>query len=217
MVQTRSAFSLIEILVVVAMVAMLATVGVSSWRGMQEKSLLARGLNQVRQMGLATCQYAADNDGTLPGSAHDGNSWVAGLLPYFGLSVSSSVDEIKKVYRSPADPNKTRLYSYAINDFLLPGPAGAPHLNYSRQSKVPYLSETVLFTETQKTYTGSDHFHFVYGVAASAVKSAAAVDRYQNGGLYVFADGHVEWLRWNEVQARLAAPGNRFLNPVGNP
>ncbi|HRJ71313.1 MAG TPA: type II secretion system protein [Terrimicrobiaceae bacterium] len=97
MVQTRSAFSLIEILVVVAMVAMLATVGVSSWRGMQEKSLLARGLNQVRQMGLATCQYAADNDGTLPGSAHDGNSWVAGLLPYFGLSVSSSVDEIKKV------------------------------------------------------------------------------------------------------------------------
>ena len=127
------------------------------------------------------------------------------------------MDAIKKVYRSPGDTHKTRLYSYAINDYLLRNPAGAPQLNYSRQTSIPAPSQTILFAETQSSHVGSDHFHFALGYTTNAFKNAVAVDRYQQAGLYLFADYHVEAIQWTTVQSQLAASASKFVHPAGNP
>jgi type II secretory pathway pseudopilin PulG len=217
MERSRSAFSLIETLVAVGVILTLAAITAGIWSKISGKLLATRALNNLRQIGLASSVYAGDHDGSFPGSAHSANSWVAGLLPYLELSAGSSPDQIKKVYRSPGDPHKTRLYSYAINDYLLPNPAGAKNLNFSRAGSLALPSQTLLFSETQKSYTGSDHFHFAYGYAPSAFLSMVAADRYSGEGIYLFADFHVEKLPWTDVQQRLTASGGRFIHPDGNP
>jgi len=213
----RSAFSLVEILVAVSVAAVLTTLGLSSLRNIQKEILQTRALHQIRQLGQACSLYSAENGGRLPGSSHSGNSWVGGLLPYLGLTTSASADAMKKVYRSPGDSHKTRLYSYAINDFLLPYPAGAVQLNYSYLASVPAPSQTILFAETQPNQVGSDHFHFAYGYSNNAFKNAVAVERYPQGGLYLFADYHVETIKWTTVQTQLTASGSKFVHPAGNP
>jgi type II secretory pathway pseudopilin PulG len=213
----RSAFNLIETLVTVGVILTLAALTAGVWSKISGKLLATRALSNLRQIGLASSVYAAEHDGSFPGSAHSANSWVAGLLPYLELSETSSQDQLKKVYRSPGDPNKTRLYSYAINDYLLPNPAGAKNLNFSRVGSLKIPSQSILFSETQKSYTGSDHFHFAYGYGPSAFLSMVAADRYSGEGLYLFADFHAERLKWLEVQQRLTAFGSRFVRPDGNP
>ncbi|MFZ0710465.1 MAG: type II secretion system protein [Terrimicrobiaceae bacterium] len=213
----RSAFSLIETLVAVGVIITLAALTLGVWSRISGKLLATRALNNLRQIGVASSVYAGEHDGSFPGSAHSADSWVAGLLPYVGLDANSSPDRIKKAYRSPGDPNKTRLYSYAINDYLLPNPAGAKNLNFSRAGSLTSPSQTLLFSETQKSYTGSDHFHFAYGYAPSVFLSMVAADRYSGEGIYLFADFHVEKLQWTDVQQRLTAAGSRLIHPGGNP
>jgi type II secretory pathway pseudopilin PulG len=110
MERSRSAFSLIETVIAVGVILTLAALTAGLWPKISNKLVATRALNSLRQLGLAASVYAAENNGTFPGSSHSGNSWIAGLLPYVGLSQTASPDQMKKVYRSPGDPHKTRLY-----------------------------------------------------------------------------------------------------------
>jgi hypothetical protein len=204
------------LLVATAIIAVVAALSLGVLQNSRKKSLRIQAQQQLRNMGHAVVQYIADNDGTFPGSQHSGNSWVGSLLPYFRLGDNATAQQMGKFYRSPGDPNKNRLYSYAINDLLLPKPAGAPKLDFSRVATVAVPSQTLLFAETQQNFTGSDHFHFAYGHGAGKVRSYVAVDRYDGEGIYLFADGHTEWLKWTDVQRRLVEKGGTFIRPDGN-
>jgi hypothetical protein len=85
------------------------------------------------------------------------------------------------VFRSPTDPNKQRLFSYAINDFLIPHPFGEPQMDFSKFTRVPSPSETVFMAETQERFTGADHFHFAdpeeAGYSVNAFPAQVAVER----------------------------------------
>ncbi len=216
---SKQAFTLIELLAVITIIAVLFAVAVPALSSSQEQSRRVQALNQIRQLGIAALLYAGENGGRLPGSQHTGNSWVAGLLPYMGLDPSlPDVAAMKKAYRSPGDDNPARMVSYAINDFLLPSPDGAEELDYSLQNKLEAPSQTLLFTETLKTYEGSDHFHFaLYGYAPANFAGAVATERYKGGNVYLFADGRAQWISWGEVQALLTVPRGRFVHPEGNP
>jgi prepilin-type N-terminal cleavage/methylation domain-containing protein len=213
---SRRAFTLIELLTVVALIAVLAALVLAVVKSGREQARKTQAVNQIRRLGIASQLYAGDNGGRLPGSQHSGNSWVGGLLPYLGLDRTSSPEMIKKVYRSPGDTHKTRLYSYAINDFLLPMPSGARDLNYSMRSRIEAQSQTLLFTETRETHTGSDHFHFArYGYHSDRFTASVATDRYDGGNVYLFVDGRVQWMHWSEVQPLLGTSGERFIHPEG--
>jgi type II secretory pathway pseudopilin PulG len=86
MERSRSAFSLIETVIAVGVILTLAALTAGLWPKISNKLVATRALNSLRQLGLAASVYAAENYGTFPGSSHSGNSWIAGLLPYVGLS-----------------------------------------------------------------------------------------------------------------------------------
>jgi prepilin-type N-terminal cleavage/methylation domain-containing protein len=219
MPSSQRAFTLIELLTTIGVVAVLCAVAIPVVNTSKEQARKVDAVNKIRQLGIATRLYVAEKDGRLPGSQHSGNSWVAGLMPYLGLDATNpDVEAMKRVYRSPGDQNKTRLYSYAINDFLLPNPSGARHLDYSRVARLEAPSQTLLFTEAKETHTGSDHFHFArFGYNATRFAGSVATERYQKGNVYLYADGRAEWLRWSDVQEKLARRGERFVHPEGNP
>ena len=205
-------FTLVELLVVIAIIATLAAVIAPLGRGMLARSRTVNCSRNLRQIGLATMMYAGDNNMNLPVSSHQrskgGKSWTLSLQPYASENLTDKCAE---------DANKSRSYTYVLNDFLTPNPAGAPQLNYSILAKIDRPQATFLFAEAAADYTNADHFHFskYYGgtIPPEVFASQIGVGTHEQKANYLFADGHVETLTRLETQARLSADGSRFVDP----
>src|SRR5687767_3897349 len=130
--KSKRGFTLIELLVVIAVIAILAGMLLPALARAKDKAWSSKCLSNFKQIGIATVMYANDFDESLPLSAHQGASWVGVLKPYLSGT---------NLWRCPRDLNKTRLYSFAINDFLLPPDPGAPQANYSKVSSIPTAPE----------------------------------------------------------------------------
>ncbi len=206
------AFTLIELLVVIAIIAVLASLLLPALGKAKSRARATKCLSNLRQVGLASQMYADDFNGFLPGSQHDHASWVGTLQPYLAGT---------NLHRCPDDRHLTRGYSYAINDFLTPHPYGAEELDFSRQPSIPKPLETLFMAESRTNFVGSDHYHFADaadgGYATNSFAGQVDVQRHARSANYLFGDGHVEPLRWPEVQVRLVVPGSRFVRPDGHP
>lgn len=209
---SRKGFTLVELLVVILIILVLAGILAPVGRGMIARSRTINCSQNLRQIGIASMMYAGDNNMTLPSTSHQrgGRSWTLTLQPYTATTLT---------FKCREDADAKRVYTYVINDFLTPSPAGAPFLNYSILAKIARPETTFLFAEAAASYQNSDHFHFTdyYGgtIPSEVFEYQVAVDSHGGKANYLFADGHVETLSRQEVRARLASVGSRFVDPSG--
>lgn len=104
----QSMFTLIEMLIVVAVISILAAMMLPALNGALETSRRAACLNNQRAMYLAFCGYADDNHGfVVPGHASELGAtykylWYDLLNPYFGVG-----DQLQQLLLCPSD---TTLY-----------------------------------------------------------------------------------------------------------
>ncbi|HEX5218381.1 MAG TPA: type II secretion system protein [Verrucomicrobiae bacterium] len=211
MQKRNSGFTLIELLVVIAIISILAAMLLPILGRAKQRAWATACLSNVKQMGVATRMYADDNSDALPRSAHSGASWVATLQPYCGGT---------NLWRCPRDEHKTRLYSYALNDYLLP-PSIAGVGDYSKYAQVPSPMQTLWLTECQTNYVTSDHFHFTPwndgDYTPTRFAPQVAVQRHLLSANYLYVDGHAQLLKWNLVRLELTRVGSRFVEPTGKP
>jgi type II secretory pathway pseudopilin PulG len=110
----RTAMSLLEILVVVAIIAVLIGLLLPAVQSTREAAVRMRSANQLRQIGLGLNNYAGDHSGQLPGFIHgglqpDSNDVppLVGFEPYLELAnqVRSLEDGVRiPLFLDPADP-----------------------------------------------------------------------------------------------------------------
>jgi prepilin-type N-terminal cleavage/methylation domain-containing protein/prepilin-type processing-associated H-X9-DG protein len=205
------AFTLIELLVVIAIIAVLAGLLLPTLSRAKQQACATACLSHLKQIGVAGVMYADDHDDALPRSSHEGQSWVGTLQPYVGGT---------NLWRCPRDPNGTRRYSFALNDFLTPPSPFAPNkTDYARMVSVPAPTETMLMAECADRYSNSDHFHFAYpdegGFGPAAFRESVAVHRHLAAANYLFVDSHVERIKWSVLSSRLHRSGSRLIDPDG--
>ena len=209
----RSGFTLVELLVVISIIAVLAALLFPTVSRAIGRGRSAKCVNHLSQIGAACIRFASENEMTLPVTSHQrragGKSWSLTLQPYAAGTLC---------FRCPCDEVPDRVYTYVMNDFLTPNPAGAPDLDFSKLPRLENQHETVLFAEASKDYVNTDHFHFsdYQGrlIPPAIFTQQVAPERHDGAANYLFADAHVESVSWPQVQKLLDKPLTRFIDPT---
>lgn len=105
----RGAFTLMEILVVIAIVIILAAIGLPVYSTIQKNANKAAAINKLRQLGAALGKFAGEHDGALPAENAPGkDSWNAAADPananvwYNALPRAAGVQGVGDYARNPA-------------------------------------------------------------------------------------------------------------------
>jgi prepilin-type processing-associated H-X9-DG protein/prepilin-type N-terminal cleavage/methylation domain-containing protein len=216
----RSAFSLVELLVAIAIIGILIVLLLPAIQAARAAARRSHCANNMRQIGLAIHQFANTNHGAFPKMYHDQEveqSWIYTLAPYL-----ESVDEIRlcpedRLRIEHPDPNAYRPTSYALNGYLRK-PTESERLVYPEI--VPdFVRDFYDLTSTHKTalmFEAGDSVEMNFDHVDSwtwfadpndtaearweKVQRDVAVDRH-SGTLanYLYADGHVSPIASAEV------------------
>lgn len=103
----RGAFTLIEMLVVVSIIAILAAIALPAFAAALDRSRSAKCVGNLRGIGAAALAYAADNNGRLPPialsynwNAANANKWWTSFLFNYGTGKTNVVD-VREAWRCP--------------------------------------------------------------------------------------------------------------------
>ena len=200
---SRRAFTLIELLIVIAIIAILAAILFPVFARARENARRASCQSNLKQIGLGIMQYTQDYDEQMPPrlvSASPSMTWKDIIQPYvksiqiFACPSNPIAKEVtlQSTFNAPAGYNPNSSHSLAVF-----GNTGA----YS-MAVLQYPATTVAVCET--TFINSDfdittaYFAATHQTNAGN-KGASLFTGIYNGhlstGNYLFADGHVKALK----------------------
>jgi prepilin-type N-terminal cleavage/methylation domain-containing protein/prepilin-type processing-associated H-X9-DG protein len=223
--QSRTAtrgFTLIELLVVIAIIAVLAAILFPVFARARERGNESACVSNMRHLGTAAQVYADDNDGFMPpghdvkagdGPPDEGTHW------YKAMAAGIRNTEI---LRCPTDPDKTalmpmrgsygRLKAYSSGE---PQPYTSYLINGAFTDKVDgrrntlstlhHPADTILFVERNQkrlkelTWVDDDDYHPWEAAWIWADNAGIASSRHHGGAIYLYADGHAHWRRFEET------------------
>jgi prepilin-type N-terminal cleavage/methylation domain-containing protein/prepilin-type processing-associated H-X9-DG protein len=193
----RQAFTLVELLVVIGIVATLVALLLPALSKARQEANRANCLSNMRNMQIAQWNYAVDNRGYLiqAGMSHGGahaneeRTWFNALQKYYGGKLSPRCPADISAYwpGGPSVPNsggQQRRTSYGINEFLDrdlcpwgPGQSDVPPGGlYVKIEKIRRPAVTIQFIEMTYTgaFAGSDHAHIQNWVGSNIPAAASA-------------------------------------------
>jgi prepilin-type N-terminal cleavage/methylation domain-containing protein len=190
------AFTLIELLIVIAVIAILATIAYPIYVGVLERAKATKDMNNLRQIGIATQLYMNDNDGALFSTA---TSWMSQLHQTKYLS-SWNVFQSPFDTRAPSELGTAATpVSYGIN--------GTANFVGTSADKISNASIFILFAPAQASTTTVTF----QGTAVIGTPGVTVLQATSNpggaaiGGTHssrkkinaLFADLHLENMTWS--------------------
>jgi prepilin-type processing-associated H-X9-DG protein/prepilin-type N-terminal cleavage/methylation domain-containing protein len=223
-----AAFTLIELMVVIAIICILMAFALPSFRTVLENSRTAKCAGNLKQIGAATFLYAADHNGYFPVSTGESMSWgvpsgttgqlswMEQLGPYLGNPPNPQNGGAPTVFTCPSSSYNVQFpadkyfsyfngahaaYSYATTNGV---PATNTGETYAvRRTLIAHGSEQILSGDITNWPSGSgatnpDKCDFT-------TNPISTLSTFHNGGInLLFCDGHVEQVKWNP---NLSTPG----------
>jgi prepilin-type N-terminal cleavage/methylation domain-containing protein/prepilin-type processing-associated H-X9-DG protein len=182
--QRRFGFTLIELLVVIAIIAILASILFPVFGRARENARRSSCQSNLKQIGLAMAQYQQDYDErTLAVDEDHGYSWFNPLQPYIKSTQVFRCPSVSEAWATPADqPNS----DYAINGFFTHSLSIAAF---------QATAEQIAMAERLKNSDETDYHPW----EPDEFEPHLQKDRHFDGSNYLFADGHVKWLKWNST------------------
>ncbi|MDD2708201.1 MAG: prepilin-type N-terminal cleavage/methylation domain-containing protein [Verrucomicrobiae bacterium] len=205
--QKSAGFTLVELLVVLGILSILATLLMPALKNARESAKQAVCMNNLRQIGLALNQYAADNEGVVvlmmyhPGFSPPSSGWGNYLYGRYG---PSKYLKDLRIAHCPSGP-LTNVSSNSLSISWTYGCRSRPSTD--ENSFVPdetYHANNTVFVNLGNVQNPAD-----YPMLADCVKPAENVQiyiiynppsgsnsgihlRHNGGAMVLFADGHVE-------------------------
>jgi len=194
--QQKQAFTLIEILVVIAIIALLAAILFPVFSRARENARSKNCLSNERQIAMALITYKQDNDRRFPPPNAPGvDGWAA------HLSLNAN-----QVFQCPSEEGDD---SAGFTDYWLNAELLGMH-----DVRMRYPSNTILIGDGNAGSPG-----YVLGAENDATSvppilaweaSGDYATRHLGGANYAFADGHVKWLNPDSIDVENAASSDNF-------
>ncbi|HOX56636.1 MAG TPA: prepilin-type N-terminal cleavage/methylation domain-containing protein [Candidatus Paceibacterota bacterium] len=231
----RRAFTLAELLLVIAIIAILAALLLPALAAVQSKSRRTVCLDNLKQASLSFQMYTADNDGKLaqnqPLGEVGSNSWVLGDMKVTSDSTNKLIIRQGKLfpyasqvplYRCPGDPSRTgdapRVRSYSMNGWI-----GSRYMEsyrrtngfrtYVREGELAAAAPARIWVMTDEHEASIDDAWFLVTMDDTRPFASFPATRHERSYGLNFADGHAEFFRLQEPESRVAGRGVNASNP----
>jgi prepilin-type N-terminal cleavage/methylation domain-containing protein len=199
-------FTLIEMLVVVAIIATLVAFISVAAQSALEKGRVTQDLNNLRQIGVATQMYLNDNDGAFFLPSED---WMKKLHPDSGAQYLPSWKVFQSPFdkRSSSEDNSTAPVSYGFDI----NAHGTNNTDPLLSERISNASAFILFAPAQNSNPAAPFTGTAATVGLTVSKDSAGPNGgTHNGGSRIdacMADLHVENMTWSDFHSDSADPG----------
>ncbi|MEO8439028.1 MAG: prepilin-type N-terminal cleavage/methylation domain-containing protein [Spartobacteria bacterium] len=200
MKNSSRAFTMIELLVVIVVIAILTSIAVPVFSSVQEKARVTQDLSNLRQLGIATQTYLNDNDGVI--FVDQGTtSWMKSLHPKYLPAWKIFQSPFDK--RSVVESESTSAVSYGLNSNAVAQSA----------DKIQKPTLFILLAPAQNS-TSQVNFSGVTGATVTVLRDTSTPGGIATGGTQqkrkninaLFADLHAESLSWTTFKAPKSGP-----------
>ena len=197
-----AAFTLVELLVVVSIIAVLIGLLLPAVQASRAAARRTQCASNLRQVGLAMGQFCDAHRGQFPDTSHNQSgdveqSWIYTVAPFM-----ESVDAIRICPddRKAADRLDQKLTSYVMNAYLTDEPRSFAVTNHNKLRESSKTLVAFEIADQKAPIIENDHVHnhawFTSLTVArkqvlQKIEADAAIERHAGSSHFLYADWHV--------------------------